>query len=319
MAQSDDMKDAAAERHQADPPRRRFPEVERRATAINTLELDPLMTVCPSCGTRFRVTEAQLQAAHGLVRCGTCAAVFDGVDHLLLDSPRAFATTDDAERALDALMEELMSDMRDAAPTGKPADGVEAPPPEGVQQVPAPAELALEPLTAEPQVEAEPVVFQQPRGRHWLWPVAALLVAALGLSAAVIWARYETLVRDPNWRPLFVSICQQLGCTLPEQRALELIRTRNLSVQSRSDGVAGLLVRAVIVNEADFPQVFPTLELTFSTMSGAMVAGHRFQPHEYLDGDARDLNLMPVNRPVQLELSIADPGADAVNYRLRLR
>src|SRR3990170_6732434 len=37
-----------------------------------------MITQCPSCGTTFRVTPQQLQAQHGMVRCGRCAHVFDG-------------------------------------------------------------------------------------------------------------------------------------------------------------------------------------------------------------------------------------------------
>jgi predicted Zn finger-like uncharacterized protein len=37
-----------------------------------------MATQCPSCDTTFRVTPQQLQAQHGMVRCGRCATVFDG-------------------------------------------------------------------------------------------------------------------------------------------------------------------------------------------------------------------------------------------------
>lgn len=41
-----------------------------------------IVTQCPGCGTRFRVTPPQLQAQHGMVRCGRCAKVFDGLKTL---------------------------------------------------------------------------------------------------------------------------------------------------------------------------------------------------------------------------------------------
>ncbi len=52
-----------------------------------------MTTKCPSCGTTFRVTPQQLQAQRGRVRCGRCAAVFDGF--------KALATLRD-ESTLDA-------------------------------------------------------------------------------------------------------------------------------------------------------------------------------------------------------------------------
>jgi len=42
-----------------------------------------LATRCPDCGTAFRVQSVQLAAKGGKVRCGKCAAVFDGVSNLI--------------------------------------------------------------------------------------------------------------------------------------------------------------------------------------------------------------------------------------------
>lgn len=41
------------------------------------------ITRCPGCGTCFRVGEAQLAVARGLVRCGACLQVFAALDYLL--------------------------------------------------------------------------------------------------------------------------------------------------------------------------------------------------------------------------------------------
>jgi len=46
-------------------------------------------TQCPACQTRFKVSEAQLAAANGLVRCGRCAHVFNATDHFAKPAPPA--------------------------------------------------------------------------------------------------------------------------------------------------------------------------------------------------------------------------------------
>lgn len=66
--------------------------------------LDPLVTQCPNCDTRFRVTESQLQVAGGRVRCGACLSVFDGASRLIIDGESIAAA---GEEDLDALLEEL--------------------------------------------------------------------------------------------------------------------------------------------------------------------------------------------------------------------
>lgn len=53
------------------------------------------ITCCPNCSTTFRVTDAQLAAHQGKVRCGRCAFVFhapDFIQSLIIDSPPAAAT-----------------------------------------------------------------------------------------------------------------------------------------------------------------------------------------------------------------------------------
>jgi predicted Zn finger-like uncharacterized protein len=70
--------------------------------------IEPLVTECPSCHTRFRVTEAQLSLAGGRVRCGACLMVFTGTDYLVFDADDFFESTrEEADAALDALLDEL--------------------------------------------------------------------------------------------------------------------------------------------------------------------------------------------------------------------
>lgn len=61
--------------------------------------MSALLTQCPHCNTSFRVTEAQQQAAGGLVRCGSCLAVFSAIDNEIRIKPPV------QERALDDIEE----------------------------------------------------------------------------------------------------------------------------------------------------------------------------------------------------------------------
>jgi predicted Zn finger-like uncharacterized protein len=44
-----------------------------------------VLTTCPECHTTFRIEHEQLEARRGLVRCGTCRAVFNAYDTLLTE------------------------------------------------------------------------------------------------------------------------------------------------------------------------------------------------------------------------------------------
>jgi predicted Zn finger-like uncharacterized protein len=69
-------------------------------------DLEPLVTRCPHCSTRFRVSEAQLQVAKGRVRCGACLTVFVGIDHLQWDLEQDVALAHPNE-SIDQLLGEI--------------------------------------------------------------------------------------------------------------------------------------------------------------------------------------------------------------------
>ncbi|QFT20647.1 hypothetical protein FIV02_03545 [Pseudomonas sp. THAF187a] len=51
------------------------------------------VTQCPNCRTSFRVSQAQLAAAHGAVRCGACLHVFNAAEQLFGPRGAAAATS----------------------------------------------------------------------------------------------------------------------------------------------------------------------------------------------------------------------------------
>lgn len=44
-------------------------------------------TLCPHCGTRFKISETQLESHHGMVRCGHCLQAFDARPGFVPDQP----------------------------------------------------------------------------------------------------------------------------------------------------------------------------------------------------------------------------------------
>ncbi len=387
-------------------------------------DVEPLVTECPKCQTRFRVTENQLKIAAGRVRCGACLTVFQGVEHLLWDEEPQFSNDAEAQLALDQLLEELddnapeikQDDAQDSAQGGAqeqlqrdedteaelpdlaavgndPISVVDDPDDEwwglghqlyGGHEEPselAPEELeriektlsGVDPANAEVEVEepatdqiAEPggaqgaqeavqeimveavddlttdavegapasapasalagspetpaakqlfVFGQEPTERRW-WVTVATAFAVAALVVQLLWYQFETWARDPTIRPVYVVICQVLGCALPIRRDVERMVATSLIVRSHPEVANGLLVDAIIVNQAAFVQPFPVLELRFTSMNGNLVAGRRFQPREYLAGELAGATLMQMQTPIHVELAIEDPGDEAVNYFL---
>ncbi|MEJ2090399.1 MAG: DUF3426 domain-containing protein, partial [Gammaproteobacteria bacterium] len=162
------------------------------------------------------------------------------------------------------------------------------------------------------------VISFAPEPRRWgVGLVAGLFAVALIFQ--VFYFQLPSWSRDPGLRPIYETACSWLGCELPVMRDISRMSARNLVVRSHPDLDNALIVDAVIVNGADYAQPFPDLELRFTAVGGLLVAGRRFRPDEYLNGDDVDVTNMPPNTPVQVSLEIEDPGPDAVNYVLKFR
>ena len=446
---------------------------------------EPLITQCPNCQTRFRVVETQLQVAQGRVRCGSCLTVFAGLDHLLWEEPSAYANEQDAQEALDQLLDELnvelaadevehsqlpsvTDDLQDSdvdsvttseeailavklfddreswfdeksqlysgheierlgpeyagpeqltddldtedgntEPEDAEGENAEAEDPVaenaavgnaagenvGLADFPAAASVGTDsgatdddmpgkgiwdvaelladtsvaaedsaagdlasgladasalaatsvPASADPSApaladlsalapadpsapaladslavqlgvtgDAVSVSFA-PEPRRWWVPLVIVLELA-ALAALIFWFQFASLGRDAQLRPLYATACEWLDCVLP--RDLDSLATRKLVVRSHPTVNGALMVDAVILNQAEFTQPFPELELRFTSVEGQLVASRRFQPSEYLDGELSGATEMPALTPIQVELEIVDPGGDAVNYTL---
>ena len=79
------------------------------------------------------------------------------------------------------------------------------------------------------------------------------------------------------------------------------------------------MVQVRIRNTAPFEQAFPVMIVGFNTADNELVALREFSPAEYLQGELPESATMPVMAPVPINLSLMDPGEDAVNYTLAFR
>jgi hypothetical protein len=76
------------------------------------------------------------------------------------------------------------------------------------------------------------------------------------------------------------------------------------------------MVRASLTNRATFAQPHPLLRLELEDRFGNTVATRDFEPSEYLKNPSQATRLMAPGASSEAELLLADPGRDAVGYRL---
>lgn len=420
--------------------------------------LEPLITQCPNCDTRFRVTESQLQVAAGRVRCGACLVVFDGTSYLSVDGEDFLGVEESAD--VDALLDELdeigarepaqappmpnlsdtdfiavsaqdladaqnqnvsddeglpaellaleaqfLQDMRndgaqvedvhrnveDALSEEQPVTEQEAKPAvpemiERVEEVPEdqaeepvdfeaawdetvaqeiwdtdaaeqdvsaaeekyPQDIELLALAESPPLESpldalaadlseepksvqgiaqrlpsftdldEDIELEVPAKRSWLTMVLILL-GLVALPAQVLWFQYDAWTMNPSYRPVYEVVCQVTGCTLPPMTDVALIDAQRSIIRNHPDQPDARIVDVLMVNNAEFAQPYPLIELLATNMRGELIAGRRFTPEEYLRGETRAGALMPPSTPIHVSLEIQDPGENALNFEVKFR
>lgn len=119
-----------------------------------------LATRCPQCGTTFRVVSDQLKLRKGLVKCGKCLHVFNGIEFLhYFSEPNASEPNQNTADANAPLPQPVTAHLSAPTPEFLGVDDAPAAAPMPVQHpaVAAPAEVATTVETAPPD-ESAPVV-----------------------------------------------------------------------------------------------------------------------------------------------------------------
>jgi predicted Zn finger-like uncharacterized protein len=302
-----------------------------------------MQTTCPECRTTFRVSQENLGARRGLVRCGSCHAVFNAYDTLLPEletpSPDEVAHAAPASAAyeeqpplntpLDAL-ESAAGDGDDVEIAGPPAAAAIAPAesgpvesepaadePDTIESAPALATLAqteAEPAAekAVPDILLEPMwpVSDKPKRtwKFWLYLLLVAVLAAALLLQTLYFLRGELAAALPATRPALESLCRPLACTVPLARQLDKSAIAASSLEHDPENKSRVKLSLLLANRSGQAQAWPWIMLTLSDVRQAPVAQKVFRPSAYLpkDLDASAGLAAGSEREIRLDLDIGN-------------
>ncbi len=255
------------------------------------------ITQCPQCGTRFKVTDAQLDAHDGLVRCGRCHEVFNASEHLHDDQPNPQLSL--------PIEPELQLAEFNLTP---------------VANVP---ELKEEPRTLAQQVRfvEEPTdeAPTAPRRRSgWLGFLLATVLALTLLAQAAYYFRVDLLARLPGLRPILAAHCSSPACGVALPRKADLINIESSELEADPVQTNVVMLHVLVHNRAPYAQAHPSLELTLTNLQDQAIARRVFQPADYLkNGDNEKLGI-PTNRDFDIRLRLDTTDLNPSGYRLFL-
>ncbi len=146
-----------------------------------------------------------------------------------------------------------------------------------------------------------------------VWTVGGLALAVL-LAAQVVHHFRQDLARHPQVGPPLRTAYDRLGMALLPNWDLAAFELRQWGNDAATED--RMLVRASLTNRAGFAQPHPILRLELEDRFGATVATRDFEPADYLKNPSQAGRLLAPGASSEAELVLADPGREAVGYRL---
>lgn len=171
-------------------------------------------------------------------------------------------------------------------------------------------------------IEPTPPAFARRRGRRmrvgagWGWWMGSALLFAM-LTGQVAWAARTQIMEISALRPWLLRACETLQCPLPANPAPDSIALAARDVRPHPSVNNALIIGATLVNEANFSQPFPVIEITLADVNENRIGMRRFQPNEYVS-DRRTLQRgIPPAGTALFSVEVEDPGKRAVAFEFR--
>lgn len=151
---------------------------------------------------------------------------------------------------------------------------------------------------------------------RWFWAIAAGLALLAGLQ--IVLADRAQLASDARWRPLIVSACDALHCSVPPWREPGAFAMLGRDVRQHPYMPGALRVDATFRNNARWPQPWPELVLTLSDVDGRALGMRTFSPQEYLGKKVTQKEIAP-GQSVAIRMEVMEPAAGVVSFSFDFR
>lgn len=252
----------------------------------------PLITACPACQTQFEVTDEQLQAYAGKVRCGECDHVFDARSYLLEPLSASLTDSSATEPATDASLYFKLSAA--VAHTAEPSSAV----PDLPLQDPLSADLPVHHADASDHAASIPAFLrdisladERPAAPESQASQRLMVFFACGLFLVLLlqsiyFTRSRLAAHYPQTKPLFQRFCETLHCVVSMPQDIAQLTIDDADIQEHKTREGVLTFSSVLMNHGPVAQAYPKIELTLTNMADEPVLRKTLHPAEYLPASA---------------------------------
>ena len=306
------------------------------------------ITVCPACETQFLLSTDQLKAHRGKVQCGHCQQLFNAKNRLTFVSDDISSTiasinpsnevvkdssgetslavypnTDNSQAASHDFKETIPDTNDSVLPDDATFNGNENSEDNDEhnddhvklnQQLIKPTDaIVIEDLTTEPQFSKAPLQLK----KLWL-PLLGLLLIILALLQTVYFLRTQISAQYPQFKPYLLQACQLLHCKIKLAQNLALLTIDDSDMQESDDYQDMINFSSMLINNANYVQAYPNIELTLTDTQDQPVLRKLVTPEEYLSEDIPVETGMDAHQEVRLNLAINSSKLSVAGYRVLL-
>jgi hypothetical protein len=239
----------------------------------------------------FKVQPDQLAAGSGEGRCSVCQHVFNAFEH----------RSEVADTTLENAQQSTQPQVFEESPL-----------------IAAEAEIE----TSAPVISTPPLPENLFQRRRFVWPAAlktltaAMVLLAIAVMQSAFQYRAQVIDKLPRSYPTFAAVCQLFKCNvaLPHRAALVNIEDHRLMSDPQHEDV--LILESTLNNRAEFPQVYPLIELTLMDANNQAAATRTFTPQEYLPNTADITAGLAAHGIATLHLALGVAGIRSSSYQL---
>jgi|GEM_PF-378650 len=246
-----------------------------------------MFTLCPNCNHKQELTADQLRDARAVIACPQCAIRFDALEQLSDIDPETLVAASGQQQPQDPQPESPSIEVERLKPKGFPLADQSGPSAaqflRSAQRRPGRRDqLKLNHgklserywiREADKPINLPWEQARQAPSRHWR---TGVFVGGLLLCGQLLFFHGNAISQNLALR----RFCQSLDCPLPiYQNANELAIVSSV-LEPLSDG--SQLFKAIIVNQAEYPQAYPNIDLSLQDYAGNALARRSFRPEEYL-------------------------------------
>jgi predicted Zn finger-like uncharacterized protein len=268
------------------------------------------ITNCPSCNTQFIVTDEQLSQYNGKVRCGQCFNVFDATKELV-------DIEDHTETDLNAVNDDE-TEIQTAASEYELCEAVTESPSKSLTS--EADEIVNKALLQDSQSAYFNVDDKKNESKNtlltWLKSLFALVLLLAAIAQSIYFFRTEIALYYPNLKPYLALACEKIACSVDLPKEIEFIIIDDSDMQEDAEYAGLIHLSSTLINQANFSQAYPNIELTLTDINDKPKLRRTFKPKEYLPEHTDIANGLAGGAEVKVKLAITATGESVAGYRI---